>query len=319
MGEKKVKERKPVKWSKRIPAIVIFYIMIVIGIGLLLSPMLEHSVITNASRQFTSVSFSGEQLAENIRNAGYFEVETDIVIPQLPEVLQNLPNIDNGNVIGIISIERVGVFLPIFHGATKVNLLAGAGTMHYDQVMGEGNYPLAGHHMSDSSLLFGPLLDMRMGDLVQLTDRRSLYTYRVVSTELVHQSRVDILDSTKIPTVTLFTCDTSNISTNNRFVVTAELIDITSLDAIGLTADGNMIITSKERGNPYLTTFQTMNDISISGGRQNGILHWILLIASISLAISVFGILLFTKIEKRYRYVFAESDESEQRVYPQSR
>ena len=298
------RKRGPIKWGRRIPVIIVFYLLLLVGIGLLLSPMLEYLFINSATRQYISTSFSREQLAENMRNAGHFDIETDIIIPQLPEVLLNLPYIDKEDVIGIISIERVGIFLPIFHGATKVNLLAGAGTMHYNQVMGEGNYPLAGHHMGNSSLLFGPLLEVRMGDLVQLTDRHNLYTYQVVSTGIVHQNRVDILDSTKIPIVTLFTCDISNAATNNRWVVTGELIDITSLDATGLTADGSMIIIPGERGNPYLTTFQTMNDISINSTRENGILQWVLGVASTSLVISVLGVFIFAKMEKKYRHIF---------------
>ena len=304
MRQKHEKEKSKGKWIKRFFIGGIFYLLLVLGLGLLLSPLLESSLIINGARQFTSFGFTREQLEENIRNAGYFQVEHDIAIPELPEILENLPSVDPGDVIGVISIERVGIFLPIFHGATKVNLLTGAGTMHYNQVMGEGNYPLAGHHMRDPSLLFGPLLEVNIGDLVQLSDRRNLYTYRVSTTGLVHENSVDILDYTEVPTVTLFTCDSNTVATNYRFVVIGELIDITSLDGVGITADGGMTISSKDRGNPYLVTFQVMNQMSLSASRQDGIVMWALKIVGISAVILMLGMFFFLQIEKRYRHIY---------------
>ena len=296
---KETKEEKGKKWRKRIVVGVIFYSLLLVGIGLILSPLLESTIIQNAVHEFSSFSFTGEQLAENRRNLGHFEVELDIAIPELPEVIQNLPNVNRNDVIGYISIERVNLFLPIFHGATNTNLLAGAGTMHYNQQMGEGNFPLAGHHMSDPSLLFGPILHLRVGDLVQITDRMNLYSYRVVETRLVHQSETEILNDTTVPTVTLFTCDTSSIATDFRFVVVAEIIDQSSLEG----TRGGTFLTTEARGNPYLVTFQQMNETILLQERQNGFLRWGLLVAGISFMICILGMLLFVRIEKRYLYL----------------
>ena len=304
MRSKHEKERSKRRWIKRFFIGGTFYLLLALGLGLLLSPLLESSIITNASRQFTSFAFTREQLEENIRNTSHFQVEFDIAIPELPEILENLPSVDPRDVIGVISIERVGVFLPIFHGATKVNLLTGAGTMHYNQVMGEGNYPLAGHHMRDPSLLFGPLLEVNVGDLVQLSDRRNLYTYRVSTTGLVHENSVDILEHTDVPIVTLFTCDSSTAATNYRFVVIGELIDITSLDRVGTTADGGLTISSEDRRNPYLVTFQVMNQMSLNASRQDGTVMWIIKVAGVSFVLLMLGMFLFIQIEKRYRHIY---------------
>ena len=35
--------------------------------------------------------------------------------------------------------------------------------MRPDQKMGEGNYPLAGHHLKQKNLLFGPLENIKTG------------------------------------------------------------------------------------------------------------------------------------------------------------
>ena len=290
------------KWVKRMIVGTIFFFLLLVGVGLLMSPMLESTIIENAVYDFSSFSFTREQLAQNRRNAGHFEVELDIAIPELPEVLQNLPHVDRSDVIGFISIDRVNLFLPIFHGATNVNLLAGAGTMHYNQQMGEGNYPLAGHHMNDPSLLFGPILNVRVGDLVQITDRSDLYSYRVVDTKLVHQSEVDILNDTEVPTVTLFTCDTSTIATDFLWVVIAEIIDTSTLEGTGLTT-GGLQLSAESRGNPYLVTFQMMNERVLTAPRQDGARIWAMKVTGISLVVAVVGMVLFVRIEKRYLYL----------------
>ena len=300
--ERQQTETKVKKWGKRIVVGTIFFLLLLVGFGLLMSPMLESTIIANTVYEFSSFSFTREQLAENRRRAGHFEVELDIAIPELPEVIQNLPLIDRSDVIGFISIERVGLFLPIFHGATSVNLLAGAGTMHYNQQMGEGNYPLAGHHMNDPSLLFGPIMHVRVGDWVQISDRSNLYTYRVVETKLVHQNDVHILNETIIPTVTLFTCDTSTTATDFRFVVVAEIIDDSPLAGTGLTLSGGQL-SAEERANPYLVTFYGMHERVLTTRRQNGMLRWAFKVVGFSLVATVVGMLLFVRIEKRYLYI----------------
>jgi len=296
---KESKIEKAQKWRKWITVGVIFYLFLLVGIGLILSPLLESTIIQSAVHEFSSFSFTGEQLASNQRNAGHFEVELDIAIPELPEVLQNLPHVDRNDVIGYIAIERVNLFLPIFHGATSTNLLAGAGTMHYNQQMGVGNFPLAGHHMNDPSLLFGPILHLRVGDLVQISDRINLYSYRVVETKLVHQSETTILNDTEVPTVTLFTCDTSTIATDFRFVVVAEKMDESSLEG----TRGGAFLSTEARDNPYIVSFQLINETVLLQEQQNDLLRWGLLVAGITLAVCMIGMLLFVRIEKKYMYL----------------
>jgi len=103
---------------------------------------------------------------------------------------------------------------------------------------------------------------------------------------------------------TLLTMDSSTVASNYRFVVIGELIDVTSLDRVGITAEGGMTISSEDRGNPYLVTFQVMNQMSLSASRQDGIIMWALKIAGISLVILVLGMFLFLQIEKRYRHIY---------------
>lgn len=54
------------------------------------------------------------------------------------------------------------------------------GTMKSNQVMEEGNYTLAGHHMKDPDLLFSPLYRVEVGEAVYLTGLSDIYKYQIV-------------------------------------------------------------------------------------------------------------------------------------------
>ena len=58
----------------------------------------------------------------------------------------------------------------------------------------EGNYCLAGHHMEDNSILFGPLANIGVGAKVYLTDGKNVYTYKVTLKKVVNEDQVQWLN-----------------------------------------------------------------------------------------------------------------------------
>lgn len=211
---------------------ITIFLLLFVSIGLMLSSLLESAVVEVLSNRYLLQNYTAAQLAGNTAQARFTGtvVEEDIEIQDLTSILQNVSNIESERVIGAIVIASVGLYQPIFNGATKASLIAGAGTLNNDQIMGQGNYCLAGHHMNDKSLLFGPLLQVKTGDWIQLTDKVKLYTYAVTEIKIIHQREVEILDDTKIPTVTLITCDQTGIGTNYRYMVRGVLIDVSQMD-----------------------------------------------------------------------------------------
>lgn len=238
--------------------VAIFFVLFV-GIGLLFSPLLESAVVEVLSNRYLLQNYTAAQIAGNTAQAQFAGtvIDEDIEIQDLTNILQNVSDIDKEEVIGAIAIASVGMYQPIFNGATKANLIAGAGTMKSDQVMGQGNYCLAGHHMQDESLLFGLLLKVEMGDWIQLTDKSKLYTYEVTEIKIIHQTDVEILEDTKTPSVTLFTCDRTGVGTNYRYMVRGTLIDISQMEETGSDTG----VEGKEETNEYLEVFhyQTTN------------------------------------------------------------
>ncbi|KRM94751.1 sortase family protein [Lentilactobacillus senioris DSM 24302 = JCM 17472] len=111
-------------------------------------------------------------------------------------------------IAGQILIPQIGLHLPIELGVSNDTLALAAGTMRADQKMGTGNYPLAGHHMVDSNILFGPLYTKaQAGQLIYLTNMKTVYEYRIYKRQFIAATDVDVINQTQRPIITLITCD----------------------------------------------------------------------------------------------------------------
>lgn len=115
---------------------------------------------------------------------------------------------DSIQLAGQILIPPIGIHLPIGLGVSNTTLALTAGTMRADQKMGTGNYPLAGHHMVDPNVLFGPLYDKaRTGQLIYITDMKTVYEYRIYKRQFIAATDVNVINQTKRKIITLITCD----------------------------------------------------------------------------------------------------------------
>lgn len=199
-------------------------IVLTIGIGLcfIFAPWLKNYLVASYSNKYLTKQYAQNEWINNNKESAVFDYESiqppktkDIVVKSIapaPELI-----------IGELTIESLNVNLPIFKGMTNQNLLTGVGTMRSDQEMGIGNYSLAGHHLYNESLLFGPLLKIKEGATIQLNNQKELYTYRVLNTKIVHQSDLSILENQGDNRLTLVTCDVP-FQTDQRWVVTAMLV-----------------------------------------------------------------------------------------------
>ncbi len=96
--------------------------------------------------------------------------------------------------------------------------------MRRDQKMGEGNYPLAGHHLKQKNLLFGPLENIKTGAQIVITDFKKDYIYSVTSKDIISEMDADVVEETNKKEITLITCDKA-VKTEGRLVVKGELVD----------------------------------------------------------------------------------------------
>jgi sortase A len=137
-------------------------------------------------------------------------------------------------VIGAVAYPDLGIELPIFNGDGYTTMIYGAGTMKPNQVMGEGNYAIASHHVSNvignwaDHLLFSALEDAKQGQKIYLTDKSKVYIYEVTEVLVVVPTESNVIDD--VPgkkEVTLVTCYSDS---NYRLIVHGDLKGITNFN-----------------------------------------------------------------------------------------
>lgn len=124
--------------------------------------------------------------------------------------------------IGAISVPAVHMQLPIVYGISNINLTIGAGTMKQEQVMGQGNYSLAGHNMNNGKTLFSPLTKAKEGMKVYITDFQTIYEYQISDMFIVKPTQVEVIqDQGDEKLITLVTC---NYNGEKRMIIRGKLI-----------------------------------------------------------------------------------------------
>lgn len=102
-----------------------------------------------------------------------------------------------------IAIVRLGLDAMIDEGLSSRVLDRAVGHLRSTAAPGaDGNCVLAGHR----DTFFGPLKDVRVGDVVRITTAEGRWDYRVTGRGVVSPHRTDLLRATDRPTLTLVTC-----------------------------------------------------------------------------------------------------------------
>ena len=202
---------------------MIVAVLVISGILFVLSPFIKESIIINLNKN-KNFDLTAEQAEQNNAQKASFDFEA-IQPPSILETIKASLDRESKAVIGRITISSVNIKLPILKGTTNQNLLYGATTMRPDQKMGEGNYPLAGHHMKRENLLFGPLIHIKKGDTVKITDFKKDYIYAVTSKQFISEMDTDVIQETKKKEITLITCDKA-VRTEGRLAVKGKLIHV---------------------------------------------------------------------------------------------
>lgn len=131
------------------------------------------------------------------------------------------------NVIGFLSIEKMGVELPIYLGANEQNLSLGAAHLTETSypIGGENtNCVLAAHRGYSKAPMFRQIQLLEPGDLVTIQNFRETLQYQVVETEVILPTQVDhLLIRPGQDMLTLITCHPYPTNTH-RYVVYCQRI-----------------------------------------------------------------------------------------------
>ncbi|HFI0120965.1 TPA: class A sortase [Streptococcus suis] len=207
-------------------------ILVLISLALIFNTSIRNMVIAWNSNKYQVSNVTKEEIEENQSADTTFDFEqvqsvsTEAVMKAQWES-QQLP------VIGGIAIPDLKINLPIFKGLSNVALMYGAGTMKETQVMGQGNYSLASHHVfgmaGASETLFSPLENAKEGMKIYVTDKENIYIYNVRSVQSVTPESVYVIEDTEGKNeITLVTCE--DAAATMRTIVQGDLESVIAYD-----------------------------------------------------------------------------------------
>ena len=165
----------------------------------------------------------------------------------LPTDYANVLNVNHDGVMGYLSINRISLRLPIYHGTSEDVLAKGVGHMSQTSlpIGGRGTHAvLTGHRGLPSAELFTRLGEMRKGDLFRIEVLGRTVTYKVTDVSVAEPNDVDklVIEPGK-DLVTLLTCTPYGVNTQ-RLLVTGERT--TNVAEHGAAGDSASIPTSPD-------------------------------------------------------------------------
>lgn len=220
-------EGNELKKFRRIVINLVLVLLVLVGLALIFNKGIRNIIMATQSNRYQINKVSKKTIkANNQKGVGQFDF--DKVNPiSFEDVLKNQFNNQKLPVIGGIAIPDLGINLPIFRGVGNAELTYGAGTMKENQVMGQGNYALASHHVSGLTgaphLLFTPLERAEKGMMIYLTDKEKIYQYQIRDKQVMKPTHTEVIDDHPGKTeVTLVTCD--DLEAINRIIVFADYV-----------------------------------------------------------------------------------------------
>ena len=211
-----------------------FLLLILVSAALIFHNSIKNWVVAQNQNRYSLQKFNETTLKENAKPKGNFDT-SGVKTVNIYDVMKAKFENQAFPVIGAISYPEVGINLPVFNGDGDTTMLYGAGTMKEGQIMGQGNFALASHHVSNvigqsgAGLLFSPLVNAEVGQRIYLTNKDEIFEYQVqkVYTVLPEQGHV-ISDQPNQKMITLITCATDD---RYRIVVQGNLLQTYPFDS----------------------------------------------------------------------------------------
>jgi sortase A len=130
---------------------------------------------------------------------------------------------------GVLRIPALELEVPVYSGATEINLDRGAAHIEGTAALSHvGNIGIAAHRDG----FFRKLKDIAIDDEVGLDVGERTLRYRVVAISVVQPSDVQVLAPTEVPSITLVTCYPFYFlgTAPQRYIVRAELTGVPRTD-----------------------------------------------------------------------------------------
>ena len=210
---------------------VLGLILLVIGIVIMINQAWPVVQVYLNQQDVAVANYTAEELQENAsdQSNGQFDFN-EVRNVSATEVNQVWTDIESGeadlDVLGAVAIPDANLNTAVIKGMSDVAMVSGAGTMFPDQVMGQGNYTLASHHIGyGTDILLNNISDsVTVGDKIYLTDLTNVYVYETFFVEAVNPDQVQYISQevTGNPIITLMTC-TADLT--QRWIVQGNLTE----------------------------------------------------------------------------------------------
>ncbi|MCC8131973.1 MAG: class C sortase [Oscillospiraceae bacterium] len=172
---------------------------------------------------------------------------TSISNPGLIEGYSNILNVSGTGVMGYITIEKIGVELPIYHGTSASVLQIAAGHLEGTSlpVGGESTHAvISAHRGLPSATLFTHLDQMEVGDTFTITILNEVLTYEVDQISIIYPNELEtIYIEDGQDYVTLMTCTPYGINTQRLMVRGHRIETEAAKKTIKVTAEAYKIDT----------------------------------------------------------------------------
>jgi len=206
-------------------------ILLAIGIVIMINQAWPVVQVYLNQQDVAVANYTAEELQENAsdQSNGQFDFN-EVRNVSAAEVNQVRTDIESGeadlDVLGAVAIPDANLNTAVIKGMSDVAMVSGAGTMFPDQVMGQGNYTLASHHIGyGTDILLNNISDsVTVGDKIYLTDLTNVYVYETFFVEAVNPDQVQYISQevTGNPIITLMTC-TADLT--QRWIVQGNLTE----------------------------------------------------------------------------------------------
>lgn len=231
--------------KKRLTNIILVAILLV-GLSLLLYPSV--SDYWNSFHQTRAImrymeevgSMDSEEYDRVINSAHAYNAAIDptafrwFLSDEMREVYQKELNFNNDGAMGFVTIDKINVSLPIYHGTSEAILQTSIGHIDWTSlpVGGESTHAvLSGHRGLPSAKLFSDLDKLVEGDVFTISILNEMLTYKVDQIRIVEPENIDDLQI--VPGedyCTLVTCTPYGIN-SHRLLVRGHRVDNPQGDA----------------------------------------------------------------------------------------
>ena len=235
---------------------IILILIFLVGLSVMLYPTVSDYINSkNQSRALASYDETVNELSDVDYNA-YFEAADDynrrlsetqnaFYAPDTVSGYDETLDVSGTGIMGYVSIQKIGVELPIYHGTSEGVLQVAAGHLEGSSlpVGGAGTHAvISAHRGLPSAKLFTNLDELEVGDTFTITVLDRVLTYEVDLISIVLPTETDLL----LPVegkdyVTLMTCTPYGINTHRLLVRGKRIATVENEKHIRVTADAYRI------------------------------------------------------------------------------